>query len=509
MNEIAFASATKLAAMIRQKKIGALELLELYLKRIEAFNPGLNAIVALDVERARKDAALMDRRLARGDIAGPLHGVPMTVKESFDVEGLPTTWGDPANKDNIAKEDALAVARLRAAGAVVFGKTNVPLLLADWQSYNAVYGQTNNPWDHTRSPGGSSGGSAAALAAGLTGLELGSDIGASIRNPAHYCGVYGHKPSWGVCSPRGHGLGTLGETDMSVIGPLARGGADLMTALDVIAGPDEIDAVGWKVALPKPRLPGIKGLKVAIMANCPVAPVDEEYAKKIEALARTFKKEGAKVDLAARPEVDWAELWRTYILLLRAATSMRLTDEQAAFWAEEARKHGEASDDYVALMARGNTLPHRLWLRLNETRLKIRRAFAAFFREWDVLLCPVAATPAVPHDQEGQRHERTILVNGQPQPVTTQLFWAGIATLAYLPATVAPIGAMKGGLPIGVQIVAGPYQDRQAIHLATLMEKAVRGFRAPPAYEGDAPPAAAEAKEETKEEVKEEAKEAA
>ncbi|MCS6920646.1 MAG: amidase family protein, partial [Elioraea sp.] len=230
---------------------------------------------------------------------------------------------------------------------------------------------------------------------------------------------------------------------------------------------------------------------------------DQEYAKKIEALARTFKKEGAKVDLAARPEVDWAELWRTYILLLRAATSMRLTDEQVAFWAEEARKHGEANDDYVALMARGNTLPHRLWLRLNETRLKIRRAFAAFFREWDVLLCPVAATPAVPHDQQGQRHERTILVNGQPQPVTTQLFWAGIATLAYLPATVAPIGAMKGGLPIGVQIVAGPYQDRQAIHLATLMEKAVRGFRAPPAYEGDAPIAPAEANQEVKEEAKE------
>ncbi len=499
MTEIAFASATKLAAMIRQKKISSLELLELYLKRIEAFNPGLNAIVTLDVERARKEAALMDRRLARGDVAGPLHGVPMTVKESFDVQGLPTTWGDPANRDNIAKEDALAVARLRSAGAVIFGKTNVPLLLADWQAYNEVYGQTNNPWDHSRSPGGSSGGSAAALSAGLTGLELGSDIGGSIRNPAHYCGVYGHKPSFGVCSPRGHALGTLGETDMSVIGPLARSGADLMTALDIIAGPDEIDAAGWKVTLPKPRLPGIKGLRIAIMSTHPLAPVEEEYAHKIEALARTFKKEGAKVDLTARPDLDWSALWRTYILLLRAATSLRLSDEQAAAWAEEAKKHADDSEDYVALMARGNTLPHRTWLRLNETRLRIRQAFAAFFRDWDVLLCPAAAGTAAPHDHTGQRHERTITVNGRTQPVTTQLFWAGMASLAYLPASVAPIGLAKGGLPLGVQILAGPYQDRTSIHLATLMEKAVRGFRAPSAYERDAPAETTEAKEEEKE----------
>lgn len=495
MNEIAFASASKLAAMIRQKKIGCLELLELYLRRIEAYNPALNAIVVMDVERARKEAALLDRRLARGDIAGPLHGVPMTVKESFDVQGLPTTWGDPAYRDNIAKEDALAVQRLRAAGAVIFGKTNVPLMLADWQSFNAIYGTTNNPWDPTRTPGGSSGGSAAALAAGLTGLELGSDIGASIRNPAHYCGVYGHKPSFGICAPRGQSLGTIAPVDIAVIGPLARGPADLMVALDVIAGPDEIDQAGWKLVLPKPRLPGLKGLRIAIMATDPVAPVEEEYASKIEALARPLKKEGAKVDLTARPAIDMAELWRTYVLLLRAATSARLTPEQVARWSEEAARHPEDATDYVALMARGNTLPHRLWLALNETRHRMRQAWAAFFREWDVLLCPAAAGTAFPHDQTGERHERTIMVNGAPQPTTTQLFWAGIASLCYLPATVAPIGLAKGGLPLGVQIIAGPYQDRTAIHLATLMEKAVRGFRPPPGYEADAPEEKAATKE--------------
>ncbi|WP_439576525.1 amidase [Elioraea sp.] len=495
MNDIAFASATKLAAMIRQKKISSAELLELYLKRVEAYNPALNAIVVQDVERARKDAALLDRRLARGDIAGPLHGVPMTVKESFNVQGLPTTWGDPAYKDTVAKEDALAVSRLRSAGAVIFGKSNVPLMLADWQSYNAVYGTTNNPWDPTRTPGGSSGGSAAALAAGLTGLEIGSDIGSSIRNPAHYCGVYGHKPSFGICSPRGQSLGTIAPSDISVIGPLARSGADLMVALDVMAGPDDIDAAGWKLTLPKPRLPGIKGMRIAIMANDPVAPVDEEYAGKIEALARPLKKEGARVDLAARPEIDKAELWKVYVLLLRAATSARLSPEQIARWTEEAAKRGEDADGYIALMARGNTLPHRVWLQLNEVRHRMRQAWAAFFREWDVLLCPVAAGTAFPHDHEGERQDRVITVNGEPQPTTTQLFWAGISGVCYLPAAVAPIGLAKGGLPLGVQIIAGPYQDRAAIHLATLMEKAVRGFRPPPGYEADTPEEKAEAKE--------------
>ncbi|HKU98459.1 MAG TPA: amidase family protein, partial [Vineibacter sp.] len=198
MTALPFRTAQQLAAAVRSKKIGCLELLDLYLKRIERHNPRLNAVIALDVAGARKRAKEADKALAKGDVWGPLHGVPMTIKESYDVAGMPTTWGDPALRANIATRDALSVTRLKAAGVTLFGKTNVPLMLADWQSYNAVYGTTNNPWDITRSPGGSSGGSAVALAAGLTGIEAGSDIGASIRNPAHYCGVYGHKPTWGI-----------------------------------------------------------------------------------------------------------------------------------------------------------------------------------------------------------------------------------------------------------------------------------------------------------------------
>src|SRR5499427_4427758 len=217
MLDIPFRSAKQLAADIRKKKIGCLELLDLYLSRIEKYDGALNAVVVRDFDRARTRARAADRALARRQTWGPLHGVPMTIKESYDVAGLPTTWGVPAYAKNVAKTNAVAVDRLLEAGVVLFGKTNVPLFLADWQSYNAIYGSTNNPWDVTRAPGGSSGGSGAALAAGLTGLEAGSDIGSSIRNPAHFCGVFGHKPTWGVVSPKGQALpGTHADADISV-----------------------------------------------------------------------------------------------------------------------------------------------------------------------------------------------------------------------------------------------------------------------------------------------------
>ncbi len=239
MQDIAFWSAKRLAGHLRRRKIGCLELLDHYLARVERHNPALNAIIATDIPAARKRAKAADRALAKGESWGPLHGVPMTIKESYDVAGMPTTWGIPELKSNTPKQNALAVNRLLEAGVVLFGKTNVPLMLADWQSYNAVYGTTNNPWDLARSPGGSSGGSAAALAAGLTGIEAGSDIGASIRNPAHYCGVFGHKPTYGICPPRGQALpGRVAAGDISVIGPLARSADDLAIALAAMAGPD-------------------------------------------------------------------------------------------------------------------------------------------------------------------------------------------------------------------------------------------------------------------------------
>ncbi len=241
--DVHFKSATEIARLIRERKVSALEVLEHFLARVARFNPGLNAIIWLDAERARARAKAADAALAKGKVWGPLHGVPMTIKESYNVAGSPTTWGDPKHKNNVSETNALAVDRLESAGAVLFGKTNVPLLLADNQSYNAIYGTTNNPWDLSRTPGGSSGGSAAALAAGLTGIDAGSDIGGSVRNPAHFCGVFTHKPTWGVVAPKGQALpGSYAYSDISVIGPMTRGADDLEVALDAMAGPDEIDA---------------------------------------------------------------------------------------------------------------------------------------------------------------------------------------------------------------------------------------------------------------------------
>src|SRR5258706_9010332 len=270
MLDLPFRSATALAAGIRRKEIRAAELLEVYLARLEKHNPALNAIVVTAADAARERASAADQALASGEVWGPLHGVPMTIKESFDVVGMPTTWGVPELKDNRPVRNAVAVERFLGAGAVIFGKTNVPIYLADWQSYNAIYGTTNNPWDLARSPGGSSGGSAAALAAGLTGFEAGIDIGASIRNPAHYCGVFGHKPTWGICPPRGQAMpGVVAPTDISVIGPMARSAEDLDLGLRVMAGPAQIYAARGGLGLPGPPRPSPRDVNVAGMLTEP------------------------------------------------------------------------------------------------------------------------------------------------------------------------------------------------------------------------------------------------
>jgi len=483
MRAIPFRSGKELATDIRKKKIGCLELLDLYLSRVEQHNPALNAIVAMDVEGARKRARAADRALARKQPWGPLHGVPMTIKESYDVVGMPTTWGIPELKDNLPPRNALAVDRLLGAGVVLFGKTNVPIYLADYQSYNAIYGVTNNPWDLSRSPGGSSGGSAAALAAGLTGLEAGSDIGSSIRNPAHYCGVFGHKPTWGVVPPRGQALpGRLHQTDISVIGPMARGADDLEIALGVMAGPDEIDAAGYKLALAAPRQKALRDFKVAVMLTDPNAEVDAEVQEKIQAVADFLARKRAKVSDRARPDIDTSEAARVYIHLLRAATAGRQSQEEFDKTVTAARGLSAGDDSYYARMLRGTTSSHRDWLAANETRQKMRFKWAEFFKEYDLLLCPPTASAAFPHDHAGERHERTIEVNGRRVPTTDQLFWAGYPGMAYLPGTVAPAGRTKSGLPVGIQIVGPQYGDRTCIQMARLLEREYQGFVPPPAY---------------------------
>jgi amidase len=481
--DLAFLPAHRLAALVRQKKVGCLELLNLYLARIEKHNAKLNAIVVLDAERARKRARAADRALGKGEVWGPLHGVPITIKESFDVEGLPTTWGRPELRDNVAPRNALAVERLLQAGAVLFGKTNVPRLLADWQTFNPIHGTTNNPWDLARVPGGSSGGAAAALAAGLTALETGSDIGASIRNPAHYCGVFGHKPTFGVCSSEGQTLPPyLRESDIAVIGPLARSARDLEIAFKAIAGPDAADATGWQLRLPRAPDKTWRQWKIGVLRDAPNAEVDRSVQERIQAVAEFLARRGAKVDDRARPDIDLAEAHHVFIQLLRAATTRALTDEMFSRHQEAARQLRPDDDSYYAWMVKANTMLHRDWLYLNEKRHRMRLKWGEFFRQYDLLLCPAAATPAFAHNQQGERWERMVSVNGKPQPSTTQMFWAGYSGMCYLPSTVAPAG-FSAGLPVGVQIVGPQYGDLTCIAFAQLLERELQRFVAPPGYD--------------------------
>jgi amidase len=478
-----FRSATGLCADIRDGKIGCRELLELYVDRIARFNPALNAIIATDFARARRRADEADAALARGELWGPLHGLPMTVKESYDLEGFVTSWGSPDFKDNRPDRTAPSIARLIAAGANVFGKTNVPLFLGDLQAYNALYGTSSNPWDLRRTPGGSSGGSAAALAAGLTALEAGSDIASSIRTPAHYCGLYGHKPTFGLVTTSGQRVAKkLGTTDLAVVGPMARSADDLALALRIMAGPDDVDAQAWRVELPAPRKQHLRDFRVAVMLDAPHAPVDDEIKTRIQLLAEAAATAGATVSFTARPRVDTEEADLLFRRLLDSALSGRGPD--AAFHAAQEAARGLAADDDSAraLSLRNATLSHRDWLAANESRHRMRLAWSEFFGDFDLLLCPAAASVAPLHNHEGEPFDRPIPVNGQQVPLSSQLFWAGYAGLAYLPATVAPAGMTPQGLPTGVQIIAPPYGDLSCIHFARLLEEACLGFTRPPGY---------------------------
>ncbi len=485
MTEIAFRSAVELAAAIRAGTVGSRELLEHYLGRVERLNPRLNAIVTLDVERARARADAADAARARGESLGPLHGVPMTIKDSIETAGLRTTSGARELAEHVPAQDAVAVERLLRAGAVVFGKTNVPRYTLDVQTFNDVFGTTNNPWDTARSCGGSSGGAAAALAAGLTGFELGSDIGGSIRNPAHYCGVYGLKPTYGIVPVRGHipgPPGSLGATDIAVIGPLGRSADDLALGLDVLAGPDTDRAVAWRLELPPPRRTSLREYRIAAWLDDPACPTDAAVRARLEAAVVALRRAGAKVDERARPDLDLAKAYEDYLRLLSAATSPGLPDAQFHQLAAYADQLSGDDTTLFARHARFTTQRHRDWLMADEVRGRARVRWADFFRRFDALLCPISPVAAIPHDHHDDFFARTILVNGATRPYTDQLVWAGVVGMAFLPATVAPVGRTPAGLPVGIQIV-GPYlEDRTPIDVARRLAELIGGVETPPGY---------------------------
>ena len=482
MDELAFSDATTLAAKIQAKEISSLELLEHYLSRVEKYNPEINAVVCEQAGKARDRAVKADEALARGESWGPLHGVPMTVKESYNIAGLPTTWGDPALKDNIVQEDAVACQRLQQAGAVIFGKTNVPINLADFQSYNEIYGTCGNPHDLTRTPGGSSGGSAAAMAAGLSGLEMGSDIGGSIRNPAHYCGVFGHKPTWNILPMRGHAKpGVLTPSDISVIGPLARSAEDLALVMAIVGGADDLHVPGWKLELPAPVKP-VSAMRIAVWLDDPVAPVDQAMSERVMKVAEFARDAGATLDFDARPAFDPAESHRIYENLLHSAMSARLPGAEFEKAWDRRQSLSDGDDSELARVTRASTLFYREWHEINEKRTHLRWKWHEFFKEYDLLLTPMCVTSAFPHDQNPKMSERLLVVNNEPRPYFEQVFWAGLTGVSYLPSTVVPTGPDSQGLPVGIQIVGGEMRDLVTIEFARAVHAELGGFVPATAY---------------------------
>jgi len=477
-----FESAIELARRIRDKEISSLELADYFIGRIERFDSALNAVVVRDFERARAAARAADAALAKGELAGPLHGLPMTIKDSFNVAGLPTTWGFPQFANNIARSDSEMVKRFKAAGALFMGKTNVPIALGDYQSYNEIYGTTNNPWDLERVPGGSSGGSAAALAAGLTGLDSGSDIGGSVRNPAHFCGVYGHKPTWGVVPPNGHALpGQETIADLAVVGPLARSAEDLALAMDIVSGPDPLNAPGWQLELPPPRALSIKDLRVAVWPDDDICPVDLEIVERVLKIAELLAAKGAKVSDSARPDFAAIDSHRTYLNLLMSITGSGVPDDVYEQNKMRAAAYDPNDASAAATRARAAVLSHRSWMGNDNFRAGLRARWQSFFADWDILLCPIMPTTAFPHDH-GPPEQRTIRVNEEDAPYWQQVFWAGLATVAYLPGTIFPTGLSRNGLPIGLQAIGPAFGDRTTIEFARLLAAELGGFTPPPGY---------------------------
>jgi amidase len=481
-----YRSAEELGKALADREASSRELVDAAIARIEALDPRINAVVVRDFERARAAADQADAALARGE-RRPLLGVPMTVKEQFNIAGLPTTWGLTRFKGWMPPEDALVVQRLKGAGAVILGKTNVPVALGDWQSYNPIYGTTNNPWDFGRSPGGSSGGGAAALAAGFVPLELGSDVGGSLRAPAHFCGVYSHKPSIELIPQRGGGYpGTQANPvigDMAVCGPMARTAADLQLALDVLAGPDERwNGIGYKLDLPRPRHDRLAEYRVLLLDTHPLCPTANSIKAALGDLADRLAKAGCTVQRANPKMPNLAITTRVYAELLAASSSSDLPPAERVQIEAEAAALAPENLGLGAAWVRGATMSHAAWSKTSWTREGLRHRWQALFEEVDVILCPPMPTPAFPHDHTPKWEDRVFEVDGRRMPYGNQAAWAGIATMNGFPSTTVPLTRSAEGLPIGVQIVGGYLQDRTTIAFAGLLEREFGGFVRPPAF---------------------------
>ena len=458
MIDLSTATATEALAALRAGTLSSVELLEAQIARIEAFNTKLNAVVALDLERARASAQAADKALARGHLLGPLHGLPITIKDLYATEGLVTTSGHLAFKDFVPKQDAAGVAALKQAGAIVFGKTNAPEFGADYQTYNDVYGLCRNPWNTDHTCGGSSGGSAVALATGMSLLELGGDIGGSIRVPAHYNGVFGHKPTWGAVNRFGEipvpGRWMHAPVDLVVCGPMGRSVADLTIGLDVLTASGAGGIPGATLPPASAVASSLRGLRIAMLVDDPAAPTDRETKQIIRSIGQEMSAANADVKEVAPPGPPLKAQNELYHRLLGAAMA--------------------------PLNSEGITLNE--WKKDDEARHRLVADYLRFFEDFDVLLAPIAPTAAFTHRHEQSFAERTLTVDEDEIAYAMHLVWAGLATLPGLPATAVPLARSTEGLPIGMQIIGPPWADRTTLAVASLVETLNGGFVAPPGY---------------------------
>ena len=449
-------TTTEQAAAIRARELGSVELLEAQLARIARLGPQVNAVCTLAVDGARERASAADEATANGRSWGALHGLPVTIKDAIATAGIRSTGGSPMLLDHVPQHDAPVVASIKNAGAIVFGKTNVPLWSGDFQTFNEMFGTTNNPWDLARVPGGSSGGAAAAVACGMTSFEIGTDIGGSVRVPSAFCGIFGHKPSFGAVPTLGYldePNGGVTESDVNVFGPIARSAADLAMLFGIVAGPAPDRAVGWRLDLPQADVADLRSLRVATWFEEPSVPMDDEMLAILDGVTEHLNRIGVAVDRGARPQFDFSEAWQTGGWLIGAACNI---------------SDGERD------------VSHNEWLRADRQRARRRLQWAEFFEHVDVLLCPITLTPAFLHQHQGTWADREVVVNGSIVPYLALEAWPALIGSAYLPSTSAPVGFTSGGLPVGVQVVSPYLHDYRSIAVAGLISDLVGGYSVPP-----------------------------
>lgn len=490
-SEIPYLGATKVAGLIRNKKISSVELTRLMLSRIAEFDKKINAYNILLEEEALMMAGKADELLAGGKILGPLHGVPVNIKDSFRVKGVVTTAGNPELKDYVPEYDATSVARLRSAGAVILGNTNVPYMLNDHQSFNDIYGRTLNPWNLERSPGGSTGGGAAALAAGLGYLCLGSDTAGSIRVPSHFCGVFGHKPTIDLVPKKGQipplpGSLPYKSNGLSVAGPLARSAADLKLLLEICGGPVEPDSIAYSWTLPEVRRSSLNDFRIKYVMDDPLCPVSSEIKPVILSAFDKFGKAGLNMEEGWPATIDPEEQYHNYIYLLHAYVSGGAADSEI----ESLYAQAKSSEKSLSkIRAQAYTDPHKYFRHQEALRLKARENWQEYFRDYDAFVLPVAFVPAFPHIEKPWYPNNPDPAKGRilktPEGERNYddiIFWISFATLTGLPATVFPAGITETGLPVGLQVIGPFLEDATPIYLAGKLAEITGGFRHPEGY---------------------------